>query len=129
MTRGELSALTGVSARTIRFYEEKGILPSPVREDNGYRNYDKAAVIRLKFIKNAKDLGFSLKEIKELLELKVSPGVSCESIRRKAAEKIGEIEKKISDLEKIKDALKNFTRYCRPGKSVEECELINLLEG
>ena len=128
MTKGEISALTGIPARTLRFYEDKGIIPEPVRGDNGYRNYDRSMVPRLKFIRNAQQLGFSLKEIRELSEMKISPDVSCESVHQKAMSKITDIDTKISDLNSIKNALTQFTKYCSPGKGIEECEFIHLME-
>ncbi len=128
MTRGEISKQADISARTIRFYEDKGIIPIPEREPNGYRNYDSSIIPRLKFIKNAQQLGFSLTEIKELADMKIVPDMSCESAHAKAKSKILDIEVKINELTRIKDALDRFTRYCSPGKGIEECEFLNLLE-
>ncbi len=128
MTRGEISRQTEISARTIRFYEEKGIIPIPERTANGYRNYDSSMIPRLKFIKNAQRLGFSLNEIKELADMKIIPSTSCESIHEKANNKILDIEMKINELSRIKEALIKFTRYCSPGKGIEECEFLHLME-
>ncbi len=128
MTRGEISRQTDISARTIRFYEDKGIIPMPKRGSNGYRIYDKSMIPRLKFIKNTQQLGFSLIEIKELSEMKITPDMSCESVHQKAIGKITDIENKIIELNHIKDALNRFTMYCSPEKGIEECEFLNLLE-
>ena len=128
MTRSELSRLADIPGRTIRYYEERGIIPPPKRRANGYREYDKTIITLLNFIKNAQKLGFSLHEIMELSEMKISPGASCETIHTKASEKIQDIEKRIAELLRIKDALIRFTGFCQPGKSAEECEFIHLLE-
>lgn len=128
MTQSELSSLTDIPGRTIRYYEEKGIIPVPDRAANGYRDYKMSLVPRLKFIKNAQKLGFSLREIKELSEMKISPEASCKSVHDKAMEKILDIEIRIAELIRIKDALNKFTGFCRPEKSAEECEFLHLLE-
>lgn len=128
MTRGEISSQTDISARTIRFYEDKGIIPMPERDPNGYRNYDRSIISRLKFLKNAQQLGFSLSEIKELTDMKIVPDMSCESVHEKAKSKILDIENKIKELARIKDALNRFTIYCSPGKGIEECEFLHLME-
>lgn len=128
MTRGEISRQTDISARTIRFYEDKGIIPMPKRGPNGYRIYDKSMIPGLKFIKNTQQLGFSLIEIKELSEMKITPDMSCESAHQKAIGKITDIENKIIELNHIKDALNRFTQYCSPGIGIGECEFIHLME-
>jgi MerR family transcriptional regulator, copper efflux regulator len=128
MTRGKLSEITGINSRTIRFYEDKGIIPTPPRDTNGYRNYDDSMVVRLHFIKNAQNIGFSLEEIKELAEMKITPGMSCESVHKRASLKIQDVENKINELERIKDGLIKFTRFCSPGKNISDCQFITLLE-
>lgn len=128
MTKGEISRLTNISTRTIRFYEDREIIPIPIREANGYRNYDRSIISRLKFIKNAQQLGFSLAEIKELADMKIDPEMSCESVHEKAKSKILNIELKITELHRIKDALNRFTMYCSPEKRIEECDFLSFLE-
>ena len=128
MTRSKLANLTDIPGRTIRYYEEKGFIPVPDRTANGYRDYKESLVPRLKFIKNAQKLGFSLREIKELADIKIIPDMSCESVHEKAKSKILDIEVKIIELTRIKDALNRFTRYCSPYKGIEECEFLHLME-
>ena len=128
MTRGEISRKADISARTIRFYEDKGIIPIPERDSNGYRNYNDSILSRLKFIKNTQQLGFSLVEIKDLADMKISPKMSCESVHEKANSKIIDIEAKIKELNRIKDALHKFTMFCSPDKGIEECEFLHLME-
>src|SRR5712664_1369599 len=78
----------GVNIETIRYYERHGLLPKPPRTHSGYRVFSEDAVVRLRFIKHAQELGFSLKEIKELLSLRVKSGSSCADVRRRAEAKI-----------------------------------------
>ena len=128
MNRSKLASLVDIPGRTIRYYEEKGIIPVPDRSANGYRDYNMSLVPRLKFIKNAQKLGFSLAEIKELSDMKISPEMSCESVHGKANRKIMDIEAKIKELNRIKEALNKFTMFCSPDKRIEECEFLHLLE-
>jgi len=128
MTRSKLASLTDIPGRTIRYYEEIGIIPEPDRTANGYRDYNESLIPRLTFIKNAQKLGFSLGEIKELADMKVVPGSSCESVHQKAQSKIKDIDIKITELNRIKNALEVFTQHCSPDKGVGECEFLNLLE-
>jgi len=128
MNRSKLASLTDIPGRTIRYYEEKGFIPVPDRTANGYRDYNESLVTRLKFIKNAQKLGFSLGEIKELADMEIVPGSSCESVYQKAQSKIEDIDIKITELNRIKNALGKFTIHCKPGRSIEECEFLHLLE-
>src|SRR5260370_2214429 len=102
----------GVNVETIRYYERHGLLPKPPRTHSGYRIFSDDAVTRLRFIKHAQDLGFSLKEIKELLSLRVRPGSSCADVRRKAEAKIVDVDQKIQHLQAIKGALVGLTGAC-----------------
>src|SRR5207247_4480710 len=105
LTTGKLASEGGVNIETIRYYERHGLLPTPPRTHSGYRVFSDDAVTRLRFIKHAQDLGFSLKEIKELLGLRVKPGSSCADVRRKAESKIVDVDEKIQRLQAIKGAL------------------------
>ena len=89
----------GINLETVRFYERKGLLPKPRRSASGYRLYTPDAIQRLKFIKRAQELGFSLHEIRELLALRVSPATNNAEIRRRTESKIADIESKIKALE------------------------------
>lgn len=91
---GQLAAAAGIEVTTVRFYERKGLLPAPPRRASGYRIYDQAAVQRLHFIHQAKQLGFSLAEIAELLALRVRPGRTCTYVKGQAIQKIANIEQK-----------------------------------
>lgn len=130
MTSGELAKQSGVNVETLRYYERDGILPQPERTEAGYRLYHDSDVQRVRFIKRAQDLGFSLKEIKELLVLKEDPDHSAADVKKMAEEKIEAIEEKIQMLQAIRESLQNLTASC-PGASatVEDCPIIHCLEG
>ena len=97
-TIGKVARLTAVGIETIRFYEREGLIPEPPRRESGYRQYPPATIDRVHFIKRAKDLGFTLAEIKELLDLSVGPKTTCADVKRTAMEKMKEVDTKISDL-------------------------------
>lgn len=101
---GELADAAGVGVETLRFYEREGLLPTPPRKRSGYRQYPPDALARVLFIRRAKELGFTLKEIAELLELRVDPDKSCRDVRALARAKILDVEKRMADLARIKGA-------------------------
>ena len=97
-TRGQLAKKAGVNPETVRYYEKTGLLPKAKRTESGYRLFSEEDVKRIKFIKRAKELGFTLKEIKELLELRFENQGECQEVRKLAEEKLQDVEKKIQDL-------------------------------
>jgi len=97
LTIGKVARLAGIGVETIRFYEREGLIEEPPRRESGYRQYPEDTVHRLRFIRRAKELGFTLKEIKELLALRIDPETTCEDIRRRANTKINDIEAKTAD--------------------------------
>src|SRR5262249_17500652 len=112
LTIGQAARNAGVGIETLRFYERQGLLQEPPRRDSGYRQYPEEVVGGLRFIRRAKELGFSLKEIKELLALRVDPDTTCAKVRKRAEEKIIDVEAKIEVLQKIKKALTKLTKTC-----------------
>ncbi len=114
----------GVNPETIRFYERKGVMPPPRKNSSGYRYYTEQDVKRLHFIQMAKRHGFTLAEIKELLELRVDPETSCDEVRRIARMKIQNIEKKIQELIQIKKALERLAASCHPGTPARDCPIL-----
>lgn len=128
MTIGQVAKKTNVGIETIRFYERKGIIDKPPRTDSGYRQYPIETIDRIRFIKLAKELGFTLKDISELLELKISNKSSCGPVKRKAETKLTEIESKISDLQRIRKSLKKLVMNCGQGKKTGECPILEALE-
>src|SRR5437660_1810009 len=113
LTIGQVARSAGVGIETVRFYERQGLLTEPARRESGYRQYPEDVVARLRFIRRAKELGFSLKEIKELLALRVDPDTTCAEVKRRAEAKIADVEEKIQALQRIKKALVQLTAVCR----------------
>ncbi len=128
LTIGQVARQADVGVETVRFYERQGLLNEPPRRESGYRQYPEDVVARLRFIKRAKELGFSLKEIKELLTLRVDPTMTCAEVRSKAQAKIADVEEKIQALQKIKKALVKLTTVCRGRGPTSECPILEALE-
>ncbi len=127
MTIGQVAADAGVNIQTVRYYERRGLLPRAPRTASGYRQYDPDAVARLRFIKRAQDLGFSLEEIAELLELRVEHGAACAAVEAKANEKIAMVEKKIGELERMKTVLVELSRACDLREPTSDCPILETL--
>jgi DNA-binding transcriptional MerR regulator len=112
LTIGELAKRGGVRLETVRYYERKGLLPKPPRTSSGYRAFPADAVRRIRFIKRAQELGFSLREVEELLPLRVTPESTMADIRARSATKVADIEAKIRTLKTMKKALEGLTAAC-----------------
>jgi MerR family copper efflux transcriptional regulator len=125
---GQLATAAGIGVTTVRFYERKKLLPVPPRRASGYRIYDQAAVRRLHFIHQAKQLGFSLAETAELLELRVRPGRTCTNVRERAVQKIADVKQKIKQLKRFERALRVLVAQCDQGKTQGECPILGALE-
>jgi len=126
LTIGALARQTGVKAPTIRFYESIGLLPRPDRTASDRRVYDRRAVQRLAFVRHARDLGFSVEAVRSLLELADHPDQSCADADRLAAEHLAEIERKIDQLQALRDELARVTAECARGR-VADCRVIEVL--
>lgn len=127
MSIGKVANRVAVGVETLRFYEREGLLEKPPRLNSGYRAYP-AAVNRVLFIKRAKELGFSLKEIKELLALRLAPGAICGHVKKRAEAKIEDIENRIETLQRMKRALRKLTDACGGKGSVGECPILDALD-
>lgn len=127
MTIGQIAKLSGVSVETIRYYEKEGLIAKPQRNTSGYRQYSYETVKRIVFIQKAKFIGFTLKEIVELLLLQENPDASCQDVLQKATEKLQQIESKITELTRIKMALQNLTQDCVEDKSLAQCPILEAL--
>ena len=110
LTIGQLAKKADVNIETVRYYERRGLMPEPLRKESGYRQYSGEMVKRIQFIKHAKELGFSLKEINELLMLKLDARTSCSEVRNRAESKITDIEGRIKTLQGMKQALVKLTK-------------------
>ena len=125
MKIGQLAEETGVHVETIRYYQHLGLMPKPVRARGSVRRYGEDAVDRLRFIKRAQALGFSLDEVKLLLGLAI--GEHCAETRGLAEQKLALVEKKISDLRGMQGALNKLVRACGSGKRGRGCPIIESL--
>ena len=128
LTIGQVAAATNVNVQTIRYYERRGLFPTPRRAPSGYRQYPADAVARLRFIKHAQELGFSLKEIQELLGLRVRHGGACDTVERKTRTKIGLVQQKIAGLQRVKRTLERLAAACAARRPTDECPILEALE-
>lgn len=128
---GKLAEISGVGVETVRFYQRKELLREP-KAVGRFRTYNEDDAQRIKFIKRAQDLGFTLNEVKELLELNTKNRVTCEAVRSKTETKIKEVEEKISDLERMRASLIQLTKTCSDGQDkmrsykVQDCFSVGL---
>ncbi len=129
LTIGHLAREAGVNLETVRYYERQGLLAKPPRSASGYRLFPSDAARRLRFIRRAQELGFSLKEIRELLSLRVSRRTTSADIRTRAEAKIVDIEAKIKNLESMKKTLRKLTRVCDGCSPVAQCPILESLDG
>lgn len=127
LTIGKLAKKAEVSIDGIRFYERRGLLAEPTRTESNYRLYSEKAVDRLRFIKRAQKLGFSLNEIQELLALSNDPAASKADIKRKTEEKIEDIRYRIQDLNRVLQALEQLDDCCDGHGPVGECPILKAL--
>ena len=128
LTIGKIAAQAGVNVETVRYYERRGLLPEPPRTESGYRLYGPESVTRLRFIKRAQELGFTLHEIADLLALRVDAETTCEDVRRRAERKVAEIHHKISALQSIQTALETMIASCQRDGPQGECPFLETIE-
>jgi MerR family copper efflux transcriptional regulator len=127
MTIGRLAKQAGVNIDTIRYYERNGLLPEPVRRASGYRQYEAADARRLRFIVRAKDLGFTLAEIGELLSLSADRDVR--GVKRRAEQRLEQIDYKIQELQRVRRGLKTLIDACPGHGELERCPIVAALSG
>jgi MerR family copper efflux transcriptional regulator len=128
LTVGRVARMGGVGVPTLRFYERAGLLPKPTRTSSNYRIYSDDAVRRIRFIRRAQQLGFTLKEIKELLALRVSRRTTCDQVRVRAQAKIADINERIRALRQMSRALTKFVDECDTHPNGAACPLLEHLE-
>lgn len=128
LTIGQVASAAHVNVETIRYYERRGLMPPPERSRSGYRQYEPAAVRRLRFVKRAQALGFTLAEIGELLDLRADPVRSCEQVEAEASRAIARIDRQIEELERMREALAPLRRACHERPPGEECPILDALE-
>ncbi len=128
LTIGKLAREVGVGVETVRYYERRGLLAEPPRKASGYRQYSADAVRSLRFIRRAKELGFSLAEVAELLALREAPEPACPDVKRQIATKIDDIGERIADLRRIRGALEELHSRCESTGSLGVCPILALLQ-
>ncbi len=128
MTIGSLAKRAGVGVETVRFYERRGLLKKPPRPGIGYRAYPEEAVERIRFIRHAQSLGFTLEETAALLALRVSPGAKCAAVRARAAAKLADVEERIGKLQQIRGALEKLVAACPGRGAVTTCTILEALD-
>lgn len=128
MMIGELARRAGVNVQTVRYYERRGLLPAPHRTAAGYREYADDTCDRLRFIRRAQELGFTLVEIQELLVLRRDPRTTAGAVKARAEAKIADLDRRIGDLERIRHALHHLAGRCHGGRGpVGDCPLLDAL--
>lgn len=128
MRIGELAKVAGVGVETVRFYERKSLVEQPPKPFfGGFREYPEEAVERIKFIRQAQEIGFSLREIQELLSLRVDPSADCAEVREHAQAKLGEVQRKIASLTVMEAALEDLVKKCPGQGALEKCSIMDAL--
>ena len=128
LTIGRAARAAGVNIETIRFYERRGLVPQPRKPQDGYRLYPADTVERIRFIRKAQQIGFSLREIEELLSLRVHPDADCADVRERAEAKIAEVDRKIAELERVRIALEKVKASCPGHGALAGCTVLEALE-
>lgn len=127
-TIGALAKAVGVNIETIRYYERRKLLAAPLRKPSGYRVYGEESLRRLRFIRNAQSLGFTLREIAELLTLRVSSSARSEAIRGRAQAKLDQVEAKMRDLRALARALRTLMGSCQAGQATDRCSILKAMD-
>jgi MerR family mercuric resistance operon transcriptional regulator/MerR family gold-responsive transcriptional activator of gol and ges genes len=128
LTIGQLAKSVGVNVQTVRYYERRQLLPPTSRMPSGYRLYGDEALRRLRFIRNAQALGFTLREIDELLSLRIRSTARCGDVQRKAEAKLKQVEVKVRDLRALAKALRGLILDCQAGQPTDRCPILQSLE-
>ena len=127
MKIGELAQKAEVNIDTVRYYERQGLLPEPQRLRSGYREYAAEDVSRLRFVRRAKALGFTLQEIRDLLELSSHREEDMAGMKSAAMEKLANVEAKLAELTRIRDGLEVVIASCPGHGALEQCPILNAL--
>jgi MerR family mercuric resistance operon transcriptional regulator len=127
-TIGELARQVSVHVETLRYYERRGLIPKPHRTVSNYRVYSSENLRRVKFIKQAQGLGFSLNEIKKLLALRATPRARCADVRRYATHKIEDIDARIRSLARMRKTLEKLLDECSGNRPATQCPILESLD-
>jgi Hg(II)-responsive transcriptional regulator len=127
-TIGEMARLAGVNVQTVRYYERRGLIKPTARTEAGYRLYGEGVLKRLRFICRAKGLGFTLKEINGLLDLKVDSASDCDMAKKRVEAKLEAVEQRIQALDSVRKVLNELMDACDKRRSTEECPILRAIE-
>ncbi len=128
LTIGRAAKNAGVGVETIRFYERKGLIEQPLKpRHGGYRSYPIETVRRIRFVRQAQEIGFSLREIEELLSLRADPSADCSEVRERAAAKLEEVDQKMAQLGRIRSALDELIAACPGRGALRKCSIMESL--
>lgn len=128
MTIGRAAKAAGVRIATIRFYERRGLIAQPRKPESGYRTYPPETVERVRFIRQAQEIGFSLAEVAELLSLRADPQADCADVRGRAIEKRAEVQTKLDRLSQMREALDELIASCPGGGEVKACTILDAMQ-
>ena len=129
LTIGAVAKRVGVAIDTIRFYEREGLLPEPERRASGYRSYGVGTIAQLRFIRRAKQLGFTLEEIRELLALSADRQRGVKAVKKRAQERLAAIDQRIVELQRVRDGLAQLVESCPGHGAPEQCPILQALSG
>lgn len=124
---GAVAKRVGVAIDTIRYYERERLLPEPLRRASGYRSYDEGVVVQLRFIRRAKELGFTLEEIRELLALSADRQHGVKAVKQRAQRRLAAIEQRIAELQRVRDGLAQLVASCPGHGKPEQCPILRAL--
>ncbi|HEY0994860.1 MAG TPA: heavy metal-responsive transcriptional regulator [Gemmatimonadaceae bacterium] len=124
MKIGEVAAMAGVPTATVRYYERRRLIAPSQRSASGYRQYDSAAAERLRFIKHAQGLGFSLDEIQEMLELPAGDPAACARVEAVARDKIREVRQRLAELQRLERVLQTVVASCADHRAADLCPVL-----
>jgi MerR family copper efflux transcriptional regulator len=127
LTIGTVAKRAGVPIDTIRYYEREGLLPEPLRRASGYRSYNESAIKRLRFIRRAKELGFMLEEIRDLLALSTDRRGGVRAVRKRAEQRLASIDARIAELMRIRAGLQQLIEVCPGHGDPEQCPILRAL--
>ncbi len=128
LTIGQVAKAANVHVETLRYYERRGLVAKPPRSATLYRRYPEETVPRVQFVKHAQALGFSLREIRELLSLRAAPRARCGDVKRRAETKVSEIDAKVRALKAMRRALTRLVSQCDGNLPVSKCPIVESLD-
>lgn len=128
LTRAQLSRRCKINPETLRYYEKISLIPNPPRSSSNYRQYPEHFVQRIDFIKRVQELGFTLREIRDLLDLRAKNNAKCSDVRRRVEDKIDDVDEKIRSLRTIRRALNSLAKRCGADGPIGECPILEAMD-